>query len=75
MKNDTSDEDAKAGALQALQVLLEPIDNANGETLCFTHDSNRNCLSSLTKHRIMTGISTDKQHMNVQALEGSESLL
>ena len=31
--NGTSEEDAKVGALQALHILLEPIDNANGEDL------------------------------------------
>ena len=59
LRNKTSDENAKTGALQALQILLEPIDNANGETLCNTHDSKQEpvVLSDTAHIRATTGTS------------------
>ena len=35
--NDTAGDDVKIGALQALHILLEPIDNANGQYLRSHH--------------------------------------
>ena len=35
--NDTAGDDVKMGALQALHILLEPIDNANGQHLRSHH--------------------------------------